>query len=665
MFSGNGYQIHNGNFYNVSGDINLETHHNFTIQNHEPSAPVSPLLLDSNMGVEDDRDAGPQQHLTNQQFEAAFRERPDRRLGRGQAEGPQRNGGGPGAVRNLPHGIIARSAPYNTASRPRRSAIPVDDMPASAEGPPLPIHDGSSFAANNVNVTHNHHGEAGIHILHRAVALEALYDSADSFPQPKCHPETRTTMLDTLYSWAVEPSSAAGPIRWLHGPAGAGKSAIMQTLCQNLQTAGRLGGAFFFKRDHATRGNAKTLFATLAYQLALKNADLNLAISRSVERDPSVVGRSMDVQLHQLIIEPCLSLTNCPSLTLLIDGLDEREAHIREIFEDPSFNRIFDCINVEQSFEDIRTYFRDEFTRIHRSHRTMGNVPAPWPAWSVLASLVDKSSGHFIYASTIIKFIDDKYSRPTERLAAVQNSSATDYDSPFAALDQLYIQILSAVPARFHSKLPGAWDVELILRGLHSVLDIPSQGGTISAHHASFLDFLHDPRRSLNFHIDVESRLNLVRAVLNVLSHDNHRSGTPDDPLAWHLTANDLIECLVSLLPPVERVPRIKTRLFEDEIKQVLLWLKTVPQDLTQRLEGYHLMFSWDTWLLSSDYAFMEHASLAGIFSLSPKALSALQTGMSGWLSMSPADCRRLVARTPKLADVFLAQLVLPRDRDR
>ncbi|KAJ7879701.1 hypothetical protein B0H13DRAFT_1630627, partial [Mycena leptocephala] len=437
------------------------------------------------------------------------------------------------------------------------------------------------------------HGEAGIHILHRAVALEALYDSADSFPQPRCHPETRTRMLDTLYSWAVEPCWAARPILWLHGPAGAGKSAIMQTLCQKLQTADRLGGAFFFKRDHATRGNAKTLFATLAYQLALNNGDLNLAISRSVERDLSVVGRSMGVQLNQLIVEPCLSLTNCPSFILLIDGLDEcqgegtqqailnsirsaiaipkasytlrfliasrQEAHIREIFEDPSFNGICDSMNVEQSFEDIRTYFRDEFTRIHRSHRTMVNVPTPWPSWDVLASLVYKSSGHFIYASTIIKFVDDKYSRPTERLAAVQDSSAADYDSPFAALDHLYIQIFSAVPARFHSKLreilqgalvcklgltplqfdrllelePG--DVELILRSLHSVLNIPSKRGTISAHHASLLDFLHDSRRSLNFHIDLESRLNLVRAVLKALSHDNHRGDTPDDPLAWYV----------------------------------------------------------------------------------------------------------------------------------
>ncbi|KAJ7461904.1 hypothetical protein FB451DRAFT_995308, partial [Mycena latifolia] len=110
---------------------------------------------------------------------------------------------------------------------------------------------------------------------------------------------------------------------WLHGPAGAGKSAIMQTLCRRLQDGGRFSGSFFCKRSHTTRGNAKVLFVTLAYQLALHHSELKGPISESVEGDPSTVGRGMDIQLGKLIIEPCAALTNSPSITLLIDGLDE------------------------------------------------------------------------------------------------------------------------------------------------------------------------------------------------------------------------------------------------------------------------------------------------------------------------------------------------------
>ncbi|KAJ6459749.1 hypothetical protein C8R47DRAFT_948325, partial [Mycena vitilis] len=137
-------------------------------------------------------------------------------------------------------------------------------------------------------------------------ALEALFDSADSYPQPRCHPETRTIMLNNLYGWTVN-SCRWQSIHWLHGPAGAGKSAIVQALCQRLQSTSRLGGApgdFFFEREHPTRGNAKVLFATLAYQLALNTIHLKPLISQSVEGDPSVVARQLDVQLRKLIVEP-------------------------------------------------------------------------------------------------------------------------------------------------------------------------------------------------------------------------------------------------------------------------------------------------------------------------------------------------------------------------
>ncbi|KAJ7460259.1 hypothetical protein FB451DRAFT_1000913, partial [Mycena latifolia] len=155
--------------------------------------------------------------------------------------------------------------------------------------------------------------------------------------------------------------------------------------------------------------------------------------------DPSVVGRGMDVQLHKLIVEPCMALKISAPLTLLIDGLDEcenpniqleilsligsaanhrsvrfrilvasrPEGHIREKFEESSFHGLGDSVNIEQSFEDVRTYLRDGFSRIHHEHRdTMCEIPTPWPSPDILESLVTKSSGYFVYVSTVIKFID-------------------------------------------------------------------------------------------------------------------------------------------------------------------------------------------------------------------------------------------------------------------
>lgn len=77
----------------------------------------------------------------------------------------------------------------------------------------------------------------GLQFLHRVAATDAFHNSAERFPQPKCHPEIRTKMLGHLWNWTcgVEPPqnfqdeaghSAHGHsidqttrILWLHGPA--------------------------------------------------------------------------------------------------------------------------------------------------------------------------------------------------------------------------------------------------------------------------------------------------------------------------------------------------------------------------------------------------------------------------------------------------------------
>ncbi|KAE9393513.1 hypothetical protein BT96DRAFT_217147 [Gymnopus androsaceus JB14] len=134
-------------------------------------------------------------------------------------------------------------------------------------------------------------------------------------------------MLKDLQKWTLGTDPTSSNILWLYGPAGAGKSAIMQTLSCQLQDAGRLGGCFFFKRGHATRGNARALFATIAYQLAIGVPWLKGPISQIVENNPSIVGRSIETQLRELISEPCRTSKHRDPVTILIDGLDECEGH--------------------------------------------------------------------------------------------------------------------------------------------------------------------------------------------------------------------------------------------------------------------------------------------------------------------------------------------------
>ncbi|KAJ6456850.1 hypothetical protein C8R45DRAFT_781626, partial [Mycena sanguinolenta] len=193
------------------------------------------------------------------------------------------------------------------------------------------------------------------------------------------------------------------------------------------------------------------------------------------------------------------------------------EPYIHEVFESPVYSDVHHSFNVEQLFDDVCKYLSDEFARIHCEHDTMARVPPPWPSKTVLESLVQKSSGHFIYASTIMKFIDDKNFRPTQRLTIVQEANGTGSESVFDSLDQLYMTILSSAPrqselipilgAIVHFDLTAGridqffglahGETRLILRGLHSLLVVPSNDdGRIFSHHASFFDFLNNPGRS-------------------------------------------------------------------------------------------------------------------------------------------------------------------------
>jgi hypothetical protein len=402
--------------------------------------------------------------------------------------------------------------------------------------------------------------------LRRHVVTEALHDSGERFPEPACHPGTRTTVLKQLKSWAMA-TRPESTILWLHGSAGVGKSAIAQTFAGECQSLGRLGASFFFKRGHPKRGSWHGLVQTIAYQLAKFATEFLLPLQQVLDDDPLVVGRAMTVQFKRLLFEP---LTHSPALDILpiivLDGLDEcaehkvqqeilrlfigairndqlfsrfrilissrPEPHLREIFESTETLGILgqSTLSADRAtFDDIGTYLVDQLSRIRREYLARGiDLGEEWPSADALNHLVEKSSGIFVYATTVVRFVDDEYSHPGDRLESVLRLDAEST----APLDDLYSEILSAVPCGLqqlrvlHAIWEGTRDganlgpeeidmllnlrqgtVRLVLRGLHSLLYVPpiqtrfvtrrfGRPRTIGVLHASFPDYLSDPRRS-------------------------------------------------------------------------------------------------------------------------------------------------------------------------
>lgn len=148
----------------------------------------------------------------------------------------------------------------------------------------------------------------------------------------------------------------------------------------------------------------------------------------------------------------------------------------------------------------------------------------PWPGNQVIDHLVERSSGQFIYPSTVLKFVDSTKALPSRQLEAVLDPE--HQSDVFSNLDALYTDILSSCPKPDLLKrilglinvfetpqgkdvIADILDVEteevtLILEGLMSLLDGVDENGPIRINHASLSDYLQDKKRSGHYFVDLE-----------------------------------------------------------------------------------------------------------------------------------------------------------------
>jgi hypothetical protein len=112
--------------------------------------------------------------------------------------------------------------------------------------------------------------------------------------------------------------------------------------------------------------------------------------------------------------------------------------HIETQFNEPTTNQITTHLALEDwdARTDIRLFLQYHLQRIHESkHRYIEPLPEGWPSSIDLDQLVRNSEGSFIWASTIVKFVDDGL--PHEKLRSALNAHA--------GLDPLYHKCLGYV----------------------------------------------------------------------------------------------------------------------------------------------------------------------------------------------------------------------------
>ncbi|KAF5324315.1 hypothetical protein D9619_011296 [Psilocybe cf. subviscida] len=450
------------------------------------------------------------------------------------------------------------------------------------------IH-GNTFVTNvSADITRS------LDALYRRVAPNAILNAGGRADEVRCYPGTRKEVISRIERWRDEQDSLVAPIFWLSGPAGAGKTAIVQTVAESCNTQGVPQANFFFFRADGSRNTASALVATLLHQVLQLYPSVRENVATILDDNPLIFDTVLAVQLTQLIISPLHAAQQqnrtARQLTIFIDGLDECDsenkfgqqqilhAFANALAEQPcpfrllvasrtepqitmSFNQLSTTVsrlylnNEHSPDNDIRLFVSAEFQQVRETHLLRHLLDEHWPSCEDQEWIVEKSSGQFIFAATVMRFISQSSACPSLSLERVQGIVQPTPISPFSQLDTIYTHILSrADDQQALKEILHAWFYTLDIRSwkigywdfkftniLHTlriwdqrytnsvvyscISDVNSiallEDGNLIFHHASLADYLQDQTRSGEYFVDVEVfNAKMLPRLLEHVKHD-------------------------------------------------------------------------------------------------------------------------------------------------
>jgi hypothetical protein len=375
-------------------------------------------------------------------------------------------------------------------------------------------------------------------------------------------------LLAKLDEW--RDSTDGPPFFWLNGLAGTGKSTIARSFCQRVPSNGAapvLLASFFISRQSVDRRSAVSIVHTIAYQLALQREGIRLAVCRAMRDQADLTRRPLREQVSKLVSAPLNELRPADRLMIVIDALDEcdKDAKGREggdlipllcaaFYTAASSVKLLVTSRLESTIQttfeevkqatsaqvvlklhdidhdvvrgDLRRYLVHSLRRV--ATRVQGLRDSVWPSDAVIELLVERAGVLFIWAATVVRFVDSHPFNPRCRLDQVLSATRDPSSSPYWKLDELYLQVLSQavdvgvaprqdadalvqclrtvagtvillqrqLPPDALASLTGLDSLEArsMLERLSSVLII-SDDEPVRALHPSFADFLTDSAR--------------------------------------------------------------------------------------------------------------------------------------------------------------------------
>ncbi|KAF7761311.1 hypothetical protein Agabi119p4_10720 [Agaricus bisporus var. burnettii] len=387
---------------------------------------------------------------------------------------------------------------------PSKDEDELQDGPRRSTGPGgfTNAHD---FVLNNPTMNHVHgnqyntvtysEGDRNVvakmmDLLSQHIIRGSAHDSSARKPPPRCHPQTRVKLIARIIAW-FEDQASLELLLWITGPAGVGKSAVVQTFAEYLVKSHRLGASVFLSRPNK-RDSPDGVLITIAYQLATRIEAYRDYIVERLRLDPELLRGDLQAQFTTFIVEPFTVKqigAGGRRWGILLDGLDELrgtdaqceiiqlissfvheypnaplawiiasrpESHISNTFEDDEVKH--SCrsehipIDSTEACADVERFLRSSFKTTQKKFRHC--VSSDWPSKIDFLKLTAAASGLFIYAEVAMQFIRDSgHADPVARfkvlLSVIDCSNAIpSEENPFIHLDALYHEILSSIPSR-------------------------------------------------------------------------------------------------------------------------------------------------------------------------------------------------------------------------
>ncbi|KAJ3498326.1 hypothetical protein NMY22_g19612 [Coprinellus aureogranulatus] len=389
--------------------------------------------------------------------------------------------------------------------------------------------------------------------------LEPILDASHnrnrkmSPPNSGCFPGTRSDVICDITVWAKGSIlNDLERILWVFGYAGCGKSAVAQTVAEQLEEGQRLGASFFFFRGAGPRSNFTKFAATIASQIAINIPGTAQYIDKALVTHPGILTpmASSRSRFKQLVLLPIRAAFKASHFTttyiIVIDGLDECDdkqevsdfiTHLIDfLWANPTFpirfiitSRVEDYIRAKlhrstrvrllnlaerTSDEDIAAAF-DVALQDAKGSRVFASNDE-WPSATEKRALIKHIGGSFIFMTTIIRFLFDPSNSdgrtPIERLPLVLEMRP-GFDGMYRAIlersqhlsnfrsivgtialarEPLTISQLAAI-----LRIPSTHRVVNVLVRLHAILQVPDDDHTpVTLCHTSLHDFLCSKERS-------------------------------------------------------------------------------------------------------------------------------------------------------------------------